>query len=98
MIDLNEVNKEIEKLEHSDTTYPVCTKLAVLYAIRNNTEERTIPPVSYRGNQNGETAFLQAVSMADYNHVLSVMDEHMELIRLLYPKEYTAIINKIENG
>lgn len=98
MLDLNEVNREIEKLEHSETTYPVCTKLAVLYAIRNNTEERTIPPASFRGSQNGETAFLQAVSMADYNHVLSVMDEHMEMIKLLYPKEYTAIINKIIEG
>lgn len=37
MLNMDEINQEIEKLEHKDyTTYDVCQKLAILYTIRNN--------------------------------------------------------------
>lgn len=37
MIDIDEINEEIEKLEESEcTTYPVCQKLAILYIVRDH--------------------------------------------------------------
>lgn len=37
MISIDEINKEIEKLEQCNcTTYQVCEKLAILYTVRNN--------------------------------------------------------------
>lgn len=37
MLNMDEINQEITKLEHKDyTTYDVCQKLAILYTIRNN--------------------------------------------------------------
>ena len=37
MINIDEINEEITKLENCDyTTYPVCQKLAILYTVRNN--------------------------------------------------------------
>ena len=37
MIDLEEINEEINRLEKCDcTTYSVCEKLAILYTVRNN--------------------------------------------------------------
>ena len=37
MIDLEEINKEIHKLETCDcTTYNICEKLAILYTVRDH--------------------------------------------------------------
>lgn len=37
MIDINEINEEIKKLEESEcTTYPICQKLAILYIVRDH--------------------------------------------------------------
>lgn len=37
MINMDEINEEIEKLEQCNcTTYQVCEKLAILYTVRNN--------------------------------------------------------------
>lgn len=37
MLNMDEINQEIEKLEGKDyTTYDICQKLAILYTIRNN--------------------------------------------------------------
>jgi len=37
MIDINEINEEIHKLENSNcTTYDICKKLAILYIVRDH--------------------------------------------------------------
>lgn len=47
MVDINEINEEIKKLEHSDnTTYSLCQKLASLYIVREHLpkeEQKTMP-------------------------------------------------------
>ena len=40
MLDLHEINKEIKMLEECDcTTYSICSKLAILYIIRDHYED-----------------------------------------------------------
>lgn len=41
--------------------------------------------------------FLTACEGVPVEDVLDIMDEHMEAINLLYPKEYAAILSKLEN-
>lgn len=36
MIDLSEINSTIKKLEHGETTYSNCDKLAALYTVRDH--------------------------------------------------------------
>lgn len=37
MLDIEEINEEIEKLENKEyLTYDICEKLAILYTVRNN--------------------------------------------------------------
>ena len=51
MIDINEINEEIKKLEQCDyTTYKVCEKLAILYIVREH----------YKGGGNGTSATVPA--------------------------------------
>ena len=53
MINMDEINEEIDKLEQCDrTTYPLCEKLAILYTVRNN----------FKGNQNGDMMRSQAAA------------------------------------
>lgn len=43
MLNLEEIYKEIAKLENSDcTTYEVCQKLAILYTVREHYPKKTI--------------------------------------------------------
>lgn len=44
----------------------------------------------------GTSEFLAACDGARIEDVLYVLDEHMEAIKVLYPKEYDAIVLKLE--
>lgn len=90
---MKEINSEIERLEQTEANYQNCNKLAVLYVIRDHMEQPKpkIAEYSYAGSE-----FLLAASGAPIDGVLHVVDEHMECIKALYPKEYAAIIDKIK--
>lgn len=44
-----------------------------------------------------KSEFLSACNGAPVDGVLMIMNEHMEAIRVLYPKEYTAIVEKLRS-
>ena len=46
MIDINEINEEIKKLENSETCYKVCEKLAMLYTVRDHYKNDTVTNAS----------------------------------------------------
>lgn len=84
-----------------------CIKLAAFYTILNNLyPEQKEEPVDvgysmmpsyndYVPQIRGESEFMDVCSQKDIVAVLEVLDEHMEAIKLLYPKEYDSIIEKI---
>lgn len=92
MMDMNEVEMEIERLESEELTYPNCAKLADLYIVKDHFEGTLDAPCSY-----GNSEFLQLCSMCSTEDVLKILDEHMECIRVLYPKEYSVILKKIKD-
>lgn len=99
-MNMQEIDDEIAKLEHSDTTWHNCEKLSVLYGVKNgihkaNTEapvEQTKIAYSYASSE-----FMAAVQGKDPDAVLRVLDEHMEVVQVLFPKEHDAVIRKIKN-
>lgn len=98
MIDLREVKNAIDELEHGETTLSNCSKLAVLYSVREHLEPTEEPKAQkIEGYSFGSSEFLTAVASAPIDGVLTILDEHMEAIQLLYPREYSAIISKIKN-
>lgn len=44
----------------------------------------------------GSSEFLTACDGSRIEDVLMVLDEHMEAIKVLYPKEYDALVQKLE--
>ena len=85
-----------------------CIKLAAFYTILNNLyPEKVEDPVDvgystmpsydeYLPQIRNDSEFMNVCSQKEITAVLEVLDEHMEAIKLLYPKEYDSIIEKIK--
>ena len=96
MIDLEEINREITRLEHADTTYANCERLSVLYSVRDKLSPEE-PAEQYSFASVPTSDFISAFNGAPIDAALKLIDEHMEFIRMLYPKEYDSIIRKLQN-
>lgn len=91
MLDLGIIDDEIEALEsESETTYDVCQKLSCLYTVRNELKRRT------GSAKKPPSEFLAAAVGANVTDLMKILDEHMESIRVLYPQEYDALIERIK--
>jgi hypothetical protein len=83
-----------DHMQHEDSTrtptetvqnYAQAAEMPTHKEIPTNTKKRRTSP------------FLTACEGVPVEDVLDIMDEHMEAINLLYPKEYEAILRKLEN-
>lgn len=92
-MDIQEIEVEIKRLEQEDNSYQNLSKLAVLYSIKDHyRDNRRITGYSYASSE-----FLNAVANAPIDGVLDILNEHMDAVKLLYPKEYSVIINKVRS-
>ncbi|MBP3647022.1 MAG: hypothetical protein J6K55_11445 [Clostridia bacterium] len=111
MIDLREIRETIDEIKRHGTTVGQAEKLALLYIAADHMEreeaERQNPENVERGYSQAAAPEPQVVSVehrSDFlvacdgvpvEKILDVIDEHMEAIRVLYPKEYDAIVQKM---
>lgn len=98
MIDIDEIDREIKRLEHADTTYQNCERLSVLHAVKDKYNNSTEPKqnryaYSY---EMAQSEFIKAFTAAPADEAVGLIDEHMQTIQLLYPREYLAIMRKLE--
>ena len=102
MSSIDEINKTILDLEQHDTTYATCEKLAWLYVVRDHIDAPRIQNnecVEARTDKSPESyasEFLIAASNVDVSSLLNILNEHMEVVKLLHPREYEALIEKIK--
>lgn len=90
MIDLDMIQDEIDALENSATNYPNLQKLSYLYITRayaNGATTLEIEPTS---------DFLSACRGKDSKALFNVLNEHMEAIRVLCPKEHDLVLRRIQ--
>lgn len=94
-MDIKEINREIEALERGQTTFANCEKLSQLYIVRDGlmSDGETMPREA--SPELGGSEFLELSSGVDIISLLRIIDEHMESLQLVYPKEYKHIIKKI---
>lgn len=111
MIDLREINETIDELKRNGSTVGAAEKLALLYITREHMEreEQRANPERHMESRYSQAAaplpaiimveprskFLEVCDGAEIEEVLKVIDEHMEAIMVLYPREYDALIEKI---
>ncbi len=100
MIDLEEIERTIDDIEHThDTTFRTCERLAWLYVCRDHLREQTSPEakVSTEVAALGGSDFLDACDGIPYGLLMQVINEHMQVIRTLYPKEYASLVARIRS-
>lgn len=112
MIDRREILETIEKIKRNGNTISQAERLALLYIAADYMEReegsgresdvkirgysQAAEPLKRTIDVEAKSEFLEACNGVDIEDALEVIDEHMEAIRVLYPKEYNAVVNRIE--
>ena len=97
MIDLETIEREIDDLEHREASYRLCQRLSWLYSVRDHLREKIYTPdgkAALKSALSG-SEFLDAANGKPYEDVMRIIDEHLETIKLLYPKTFSAVLDKI---
>lgn len=94
MINIDVIEKEIRELEaRGDTTYSQCERLAWLYVVRDHllSSSSSEPITSHmRGSE-----FLEVCSGVNYPDLIRILDEHMSALKVVQPREYQSVMDKI---
>ena len=94
MTDLEIIEAEIDRLETKDTSYYTCSRLATLYTVRDHLKPQAINDSELLPKMGGSD-FLESASGKSCKDVLKVVDEHLETIRMLYPKTYEGLVQRV---
>lgn len=103
MFSKSELLDAIEDLEMAPATYQNAEKLATFYTlydhlyVRKESVSRIESINEVIVDDYGDSEFLQAVAGRKADQIWMVMDELMETVKVLQPKLYQAVIDKI-NG
>ena len=97
MIDLETIEREIDDLELREASYRLCQRLSWLYTVRDHLMAKMYPPEGKAVLKSALSGsdFLDAANGKPYEDVLKVVDEHLETIKMLYPKTFSALLDKI---
>jgi hypothetical protein len=97
MIDRGEIDGEIEKLEQGRTTYANCEKLSILYNVRDHMSGESLNQALARATPipASMSEFALACEVASKEQLVKILDEHMDALKILYPKEYQRIVGKL---
>lgn len=103
--DLLETIEECKAVKHP--TAATCQLMASCYTILDHmfpeySRSADITPVSLysaaavpQSDEISGSEFVIAANSAGMKRLLEVLDEHMECVRLIYPKEYAAIMRRL---
>lgn len=98
MIDVQEIRDEISRLERSDTTYSQCERLAILHAVLDHYGEDTKTVRQPAQYSRASSEFEAAASAIPWETFMDVMNEHMQAVKAVFPREYAAVIRKLKNA
>lgn len=93
-MNINEIEMEIKRLENGEADYNTCQRLSSLYIVRDHlTGEK--PSEGKSRAYIGGSHFLSIAGSKDPDAVLTILDEHIECIKTLYPSEYNVLMKRI---
>ena len=95
MIDFSAVDDEIAWIEDNCTAddEQSVQRLSALYTVREHLGRQ---PEEYIEDYSG-SEFLEAASGVDMDGFMRVMDEHMEGLRIVFPREYDSVMAKVRS-
>lgn len=106
-MDLEEIKRAMHTLECGDTTFLSVERLAALKIVHDhlakltNTqpEEASEPKPAQRMMRTTPivtgSEFLDAISDVSFEDAMMILDEHMEALRVVIPREYDAVMNRL---
>lgn len=96
-MNIAEIETEIAKLEDSNTSWQSIERLSWLYVVRDHLlhDDMQITHVQKEEMPQCAGEFGQIVSGKQITSIMNVLSEHMSVIKILYPKEYQAVVDKI---
>ena len=97
MINIEEVNGEIARLESQPTTMVTIEKLASLYIVRDHLtiSPVTAAPVTGDGIPQGESEYYCACAGKTISEVMGVMDDLMNTLMVIQPRLYSAVMLRL---
>lgn len=100
MLEKRDLLETIEECRVAKPTAATCKLMASCYIILDHlfpdTSRPADPPAQmYSMVSAPDSEFVQAAIVAGMDRTLEVLDEHMECIRALYPKEYKAVLRML---
>ena len=90
MINIDEINAEIAKLEKEPTTYSSIQKLSWLYTVRDHIKETPTGEMP-----RGDSDYYCACSGKSISEVMAVMNELMDALMVIQPRLYDAVLMKL---
>lgn len=99
-MDVSEIRDEITALEQGDTNWQNIQKLAWLYTVYDHmtisdNSNRIITHTERDVMPNYAGEFGEAVSGVEIDGLMNILSEHMSVIKVLHPKEYQAVLDRI---
>lgn len=94
-----EIEAEIKSLEQGDTNWQNIQRLAWLYTVHDhmishdNTVVSRVRDVMPEFN---DSEFGKVIAGKDISKIADVLSEHMDIVKVLHPKEYSAVCKRIE--
>lgn len=97
-----ELLEAIRECEQRTPSYSNCEKLLTFRSLLKDlypdpeveVEDRR---QSFAVSPTSKSEFMEAIADKDMMKVLDVLDEHMKVAQVLFPKEYQAVLGKIRN-
>lgn len=97
MLNLEEINGEIAKLESKPLSYLTVERLAWLYIVRDHTALTSDPSKTNmeRTISGGTSDFCRACEGKAIESVMNVADELMTTLQIIQPRLYNAVMEKL---
>ena len=91
-----DIEREIERLEHAEPTWENIEKLAMLYIVsdKSDSQPKTVGVVPKVGSDE----FARACKGVEIEPLMQILSEHFQAIKVLHPKEYQAVLDKIRSA
>lgn len=91
MINIDEINGEIAKLESQPTTYMTVEKLAWLYTVRDHNQNS----VSSDKMPQCDSDFMRACQKKGISQSMAILDEMMLTIQAIHPRLFDAVMERM---
>ena len=95
MLNLDEINGEIARLEDKPITYVTIERLSWLYTVRDHITLTPKTNMVDRTVAGGDSEFCKACAGKSIDSVMGLIDEAMSTLQIMQPRLYTAVMERL---